>query len=154
MPIEKLPSGTHGARTPPSFVGKLMPVLMWFHRRRHDRLFGMDLLYLTTIGAKSGQERATPLVRVDDGRGGWYVIASNGGAARHPGWYHNVAAHPDQVWVEVGGRKRPVTAEQLSPEARAEVWRDRISGMGGFDGYETKTDRTIPVLRLTPKDAS
>src|SRR4051812_30411821 len=99
MSIEKPPRGTHGGRTPPGFVGKfVMPLMVKVHRRAGDQFKGMDLLYLTTVGAKSGQKRTTPVARFDDGGGGWVVVASAAGAASHPGWYHNLAAHPDQVW--------------------------------------------------------
>ena len=115
MSIEKPPAGTRGGKTPPSLVNKLMmPVMMRIHRRGGDRFQGMALLYITTVGAHSGQQRTNPVARFEDGQGGWYVVASAGGAAQHPAWYHNLAAHPDQVWVEVGGTKRQVTVEQLS----------------------------------------
>src|SRR4051794_24998060 len=115
MSIEKPPPGTHGGRTPPSLVSKLlMPVMMRLHRRAGDRFQGMDLLYLTTVGAQSGRQRTNPVARFDDGRGGWYVVASAGGAAQHPGWYHNIAAHPDQVWVQFGGTKRQGAIAQPS----------------------------------------
>ena len=114
MPMEKPPAGTRGARTPPSFVNKLvMPIMMRIHRRGGDRFQGMDLLYLTTVGARSGQQRTNPVARFDDGHGGWHVVASAGGAAQHPAWYHNIAAHPDQVWVEFGGKKHRVKVEQF-----------------------------------------
>ena len=153
MSIEKPPPGTRGTRTPPSFVGKLvMPLLVRFHRRSKDQFKGMDLLYLTTIGAKSGHERTTPLARFDDGGGGWVVVASAGGAATHPGWYHNLAAHPDQVSAEWGGKKHAVAVEQLEGEARERAWQVVTSKVPGFLSYEEKTDRTLPVLRLTPTD--
>jgi deazaflavin-dependent oxidoreductase (nitroreductase family) len=155
MSIEKPPSGTRGTRTPPSFVGKLvMPLLVRFHRRKGDHFQGMDLLYLTTIGAKSGKERTTPLARFDDGGGGWVVVASAGGAATHPGWYHNLAAHPDQAWAEWGGAKHAVSAEQLDGEARDRAWKVVTSEAPGFLAYEKKTDRRLPVLRLTPSDGT
>jgi deazaflavin-dependent oxidoreductase (nitroreductase family) len=78
----------------------------------------MNLLYLTTTGAHSGRQRTTPVARFDDGAGGWYVVASAGGSASHPDWYHNLAAHPDQVWAEVGRAKRRVRVEQLSGAER------------------------------------
>jgi deazaflavin-dependent oxidoreductase (nitroreductase family) len=153
MSIEKPPQGTHGTRTPPGFVGKfVMPLMVKVHRRAGDQFKGMNLLYLTTVGAKSGQKRTTPLARFDDGGGGWVVVASAGGAAAHPGWYHNLAAHPDQVWAEWGGEKHAVTVQQLEGESRAHAWEVVTSKAPGFISYETKTDRTLPVLRLTPTD--
>jgi deazaflavin-dependent oxidoreductase (nitroreductase family) len=152
MPISKPPAGTRGVRTPPGFLGRIMtPLMIRIHRRGGDRFAGMDLLYLTTVGARSGQPRTNPLARFDDGRGGWLVVASAGGAAAHPGWYHNVVAHPDDVVAEVDGVRRAVQVEQLDGDARAEAWRQIVASASRFGGYEQKTDRSIPVLRLTPE---
>src|SRR3954454_22963469 len=146
MSIEKPPPGTHGGRTPPSLISKLlMPVMMRLHRRAGDRFQGMDLLYLTTVGAQSGRQRTNPVARFDDGRGGWYVVASAAGAAQHPGWYHNVAAHPDDVSVEFGGTTRRVTVEQLEGEERDQAWAGIVQKSPSFGAYPTKTDRQIPV---------
>jgi deazaflavin-dependent oxidoreductase (nitroreductase family) len=151
MTIPKPPPGTRGAKTPPKLVNRaLMPVMMRVHRRSADRFQGMDLLYITTVGARSGRQRTNPVARFDDGKGGWYVVASAGGAAGHPAWYHNVAAHPDQVWVEFGGTKRQVKVEQLSGDDRSEVWQQVVARSPNFGAYPQKTDREIPVLRLTP----
>ena len=155
MSIEKLPSGTRGARTPPGVLGRIMtPLMVKIHRRGHDRFGGMDLLYLTTVGARSGQRRTTPVARFDDGQGGWVVVASAGGAATHPGWYHNMAAHPDQVWAEVAGTRHRVQVEQLEGEMRERVWALITERAPRFKGYLDKTDRTLPLLRLTPLDTA
>ena len=151
MAIEKLPGGTRGSRTPPSLLGKILtPVMVRIHRRSGDRFGGMDLLYLTTVGARSGARRTTPVARFDDGAGGWIIVASAGGAAQHPSWYHNIAAHPDQVQVEVGGTEHRVLVKQLEGEERAEAWSRVVQHSNRFEGYTTKTDRRLPVLRLTP----
>ena len=152
MSIEKPPSGTRGARTPPKFVGKLvMPLMMRLHRRAGDRFQGMDLLYLTTVGARSGQQRTHPVARFDDGAGGWFVVASFAGAAHHPAWYLNLAAHPDRVIVEIGGHKHHVSVEQLAGDERARAWEQITTAAPNFKGYTDKTDRELPVLRLTPQ---
>ena len=151
MAIEKLPGGTRGSRTPPSLLSKIMtPLMVRVHRRSGDRFQGMDLLYLTTVGARSGARRTTPVARFDDGAGGWIIVASAGGAAHHPSWYHNIAAHPDQVEVEVAGRGHRVRVDQLEGEQREEAWARVVEGAPRFQGYLTKTDRQLPVLRLTP----
>jgi deazaflavin-dependent oxidoreductase (nitroreductase family) len=92
------------------------------------------------------------VARFDQDDGSWVVCASFGGAAEHPAWYHNVVAHPDQVWAEVGGSKRRVRVEQLDGEARERAWRQIVAQAPGFQGYLEKTDRVLPVLRLTPVD--
>jgi deazaflavin-dependent oxidoreductase (nitroreductase family) len=120
------------------------------HRLSGDRFQGMDLVYLTTVGAKTGERRVTPIARFPDGDDAWLVVASNGGAAGHPSWYHNVAAHPDQVWVEVAGRRFRANVEQLSGERREDAWGRITAQQPRFAGYQRNTDRTIPVLRLTP----
>ena len=154
MAIRKLPEGTRGARTPPRFLAKAMTgLLVRVHRRSGDRFNGMDLLYLTTVGARSSRRRTTPVARFDDGAGGWFVVASASGAAHHPGWYHNIAAHPDQVWAEVSGTRRRVEVEQLEGEARDRAWAAVVERAPNFEAYLEKTDRALPVLRLTPADA-
>ena len=151
MPVEKLPGGTRGTRTPPSLLSRIMtPLMVRMHKRAGDRFGGMDLLYLTTIGAKSGERRTAPVARFEDGGGGWIVVASAGGAAHHPGWYHNIAAHPDQIWVEVSGDEQRVRADQLEGAEREQAWARVVEGAARFEGYVAKTDRQLPVLRLTP----
>jgi deazaflavin-dependent oxidoreductase (nitroreductase family) len=134
-------------------MGRVMtPVMVRVHRLSGNRFAGMDLLYLTTVGARSGQTRTTPVARFDDGSGGWLVVASAGGAATHPAWYHNIAAHPEDVRAEVGGVRHPVRVEQLDGDARDAAWRKIVERAPRFGGYEQKTDRSMPVLRLTPLD--
>jgi len=150
MSIEKLPAGSRGAKTPPRLVVKLlMPIMEKIHRRSGDRFGGFDVLYLHTVGAKSGQARTSPVARMDDGKGGVLVVASYGGAQQHPAWYHNIVAHPDQVSMEYGGRVQRVTVRQLEGDERAHAWTHITEQVPRFKGYETKTDRELPVLRLT-----
>jgi deazaflavin-dependent oxidoreductase (nitroreductase family) len=152
MPIRKPPPGTRGVRTPPGALGRVMtPLMIRVHRLTGNRFAGMELLYLTAVGARSGQPRTTPVARFDDGRGGWLIVASAGGAATHPGWYHNVVAHPDDVVAEVDGVRHAVTVEQLDGDERAQAWQKLVAAAPRFGDYETKTDRTIPILRLTPR---
>ena len=153
MPVQKLPGGTRGTRQPPGWLAKIMkPLVIRIHRRHGDTFQGHDLLYLTTVGAKSGETRMNPVARFDDGGGGWIIVASAGGTAKHPGWYHNVCAHPDQVRAEVGGKTYRVTVDQLEGEARDRAWAAVVTKSPRFEGYTHKTDRVLPVLRLTPVD--
>ena len=130
-------------------VGRM---LAGWHRRSGDRFQGMDLLYLTTVGAKTGQKRQVAVTRVADGDDAWLVVASAGGSAHHPAWYHNLAAHPDQVWIEFGGRQLRVIPTQLDGDARAEAWQRVVEAVPRFAGYERATDRTLPVIRLSRAD--
>jgi deazaflavin-dependent oxidoreductase (nitroreductase family) len=154
MSFQKLPGGTRGARVPRSnaVTRALNRVAMSWHRRSGDKFQGQDLLYLTTVGAKSGQERQSTVARFADGDDGWVVVASAAGSARHPAWYHNIAAHPDQVWIEFGGRHMRVTATQLEGHARAQAWQRITQLQPRYSSYEQKTDRAIPVIRLTRAD--
>jgi F420H(2)-dependent quinone reductase len=73
-----------------------------------------------------------------------------GGSARNPSWYHNIAAHPDQVWIEVAGQQLRVTAEQLDGEPREAAWQRIVESQPRYAGYQRKTDRVLPILRLSP----
>jgi deazaflavin-dependent oxidoreductase (nitroreductase family) len=76
-------------------------------------------------------------------------VASAAGAARNPDWYHNIAAHPGQVKIELSGRTIPVTAEQLHGAERDEAWRHISAAAPRFAAYQRKTDRELPIIRLT-----
>ena len=101
----------------PSFFTPVMKFMnnQMIRRYHHGgKAAGMDGLVLTTVGAKTGQRRQTLLGTFPDGDGAWLVVASAGGATKNPAWYHNLAAHPDQAQVEVGGKTVDVTATQLA----------------------------------------
>lgn len=150
MSFQKTPSGTRGGRGIPSnAVTRLMTKAMTgWHRRSGDKFQGMDLLYLTTVGAKSGEKRQSTVSRFADGDDAWLIVASAGGAAKNPAWYHNIAAHPDQVWVEFGGEQQRVTPSQLAGEAREQAWQRITQAQPRYAGYQNKTDREIPIIRL------
>jgi deazaflavin-dependent oxidoreductase (nitroreductase family) len=114
-----------------------------------SRRMGFPVVLLTTQGANTGQARTTPLGGFEDGKDSWLVVASLGGSARHPAWFLNMAKHPDDIWLEVGGEKFKVRAESLGGEERFEALA-RISAIAPRYGrYQEKTDREIPILRLT-----
>ena len=110
----------------------------------------MDLLYLTTVGARTGQKRLTPVTRFADSDGAWLIVASAAGSAHNPSWYHNIAAHPDQIWIEVAGQHMRVEAEQLDGQRREEAWQRIVSIQPRYAGYQRKTDRVLPIIRLAP----
>jgi deazaflavin-dependent oxidoreductase (nitroreductase family) len=150
------PAGTRGARMPGSsgvFARWSQRQVGRQHRRKGYRFQGMDLLFLTTTGRKSGQLHETPVAWFADGDDAWLIVASAGGAARNPGWYRNLATHPDQVSIELPGRKLRVRAQQLDGDPREEAWQRIIAAQPRFAKYQTKTDRTLPVIRLVPADA-
>jgi len=151
------PSGTRGFALP-KIAQSIFRALAGFgylvQRAMGDRMKvqGQRLLMLTTVGAKTGKRRQASLARFTDPdhQGSWLIVGSNAGAVRHPGWCHNIVAHPDQVWITIAGVKSQVRPELLTPDERDKAWRMVISLAPGYRRYETTTDRQIPIFRLTP----
>jgi F420H(2)-dependent quinone reductase len=106
------------------------------------------VLLLTTIGRKSGQPRTSPLFFQPDGDR-LVIIASNGGSSRHPSWYLNLLDNPD-VTVELEGRSGKMRARIASDDERARLWPAMQAVYSGYDGYERKTERHIPLVILEP----
>jgi deazaflavin-dependent oxidoreductase (nitroreductase family) len=153
MSFQKTPGGTRGAWVPPSnaVTRALNRVAMSWHRRSGDKMQGMDLLYLTTVGAKTGQKRQSTVARFADREDAWLVVASADGSAHHPAWYHNIAAHPDQVWIEFGGRQLRVTATQLDGEARAKHAQRITQIQPRYAGYEQEDRPRHPRHPAAPR---
>jgi deazaflavin-dependent oxidoreductase (nitroreductase family) len=109
---------------------------------------GAPMILVTHKGAKSGQERTTPLVYTKDGDR-LVIVASKGGAPTNPAWFHNIKANP-RVTVEVGDDRFEAEAEiyEDGPERRR-LFDGQAAVMPGFSEYESKTDRVIPVVALT-----
>ena len=105
------------------------------------------LLLLTTVGAKTGRRRTTPLMFHRDGDR-LLVIASNVGAPQHPDWYVNLRADP-RVTVEVGTETYDAAAATAEGAERAQLWTMLKQTYPFFADHEAKTDRTIPVVILT-----
>lgn len=122
-------------------------------RRKGGQMMGMDLLVLHTVGRRTGEARENPLAWFDDGAGGRLVVASGGGT-RHPGWFANLVAHPEQVAVELhGAGTTPVTAHVLDDAERARVWPAIAAAAPTIDKHQSKSDRQYPVVRLVPAGA-
>ncbi len=145
------PTGTRGAKQPGRTFRWMNRLIMGRARRTEGKTMGMNLLVLTTVGRKSGQERQTPLAWFPGPDGSWLVVASANGAQANPAWYLNLAAHPDQVTVEQAGRKVAVTAEELHGAEREQAWQQIKAAADNFRKYEQTTDRKLPVIRLTPR---
>jgi F420H(2)-dependent quinone reductase len=110
---------------------------------------GRPVVVLTTLGAKSGKIRKTPLMRVEiDGE--YAVVASLGGAPKHPVWYHNIKAHPE-VELQDGPNKQDMVAREVTGEEKARWWEAAVATWPDYAEYQKKTDREIPVFVLTPK---
>jgi deazaflavin-dependent oxidoreductase (nitroreductase family) len=109
---------------------------------------GGKVLLLTTTGNKSGIERTAPVMYFEDG-GNNYVVASFGGAPEHPAWYKNLSAKP-QVTVQIGSRAFSAKAATVDEAERVRLFAKVKAEMKQFAGYEKKTQRVIPIVRLDP----
>ena len=114
-------------------------------------LQGRPIILLTSIGAKSGKLRKTPLMRIEHD-GEYAVVASMGGAPTHPVWYHNLVANP-HVELQDGPVKRDYTAHEAAGDERAAWWERAVAAWPDYADYQTRTSRQIPVFVLTPNEA-
>jgi deazaflavin-dependent oxidoreductase (nitroreductase family) len=116
---------------------------------RMSTAIGQQVLVVETIGAKSGARRRIPLVYVTDGDD-IVLIASKGGAAKNPAWYHNLNANPDvRVWAK--GRSGDYRAREAEGEERERLWAKAVDYYAGYDTYQARTGgRRIPVMVLEP----
>ena len=114
------------------------------------RVPGMPaMLLLDHVGAKSGKARTTPLVYIEDGDA-FVIVASKGGHPKHPAWFHNLRANPDTT-IQVGSRKIPVTARVATDVERDRLWPAVVRAYRGYEGYQRRTGRKIPLVMLEPR---
>ena len=109
---------------------------------------GVPTLLITTTGRKTGLARTTPLIFSRDGDD-YVVVASKGGAPSHPNWYVNLTDKPDAE-IQVLGEHLRVRARTASPEDKARLWRIVTAQWPNYDVYQSRTEREIPVVVLTP----
>jgi deazaflavin-dependent oxidoreductase (nitroreductase family) len=107
---------------------------------------GAPMLLLDHVGAKSGIKRTSPLLYVDAGDD-VAIIASKGGYPKHPAWFHNLKANPDTT-IQIGTETRPIRARVATGEERDRLWDKAANAYGGYEGYQERTDRKIPVVVL------
>ena len=107
---------------------------------------GAKTLLLTTRGRKTGEPRTAPLI-YESSPTGYVIVASNGGARRHPGWYRNLLRDP-HVEVQVEDAVFPAEARTTTGDERAALWRLAAQQWPPYDEYETRTSREIPVVVL------
>jgi deazaflavin-dependent oxidoreductase (nitroreductase family) len=113
---------------------------------------GVPIIVLTSVGARTGNLRKTPLMRVEhDGR--YAVVASKGGAPEHPVWYHNLLANP-HVELQDGETVHELVARELTGDERATWWARAVEVWPDYAEYQKKTDRLIPVFVLERSDAT
>jgi deazaflavin-dependent oxidoreductase (nitroreductase family) len=109
------------------------------------------MLLLDHVGAKSGKRRTTPLAYLKDGEN-LVLVASKGGHPRNPAWFHNLRANPDTN-IQVGSRRIPVRAHVATPPERQRLWPEVVRLYSGYQGYQERTDREIPLVVLEPRSS-
>jgi len=153
MTIRVSSRGTRGARVPTlliKLIGKWQ--LRTYRRAGEQRVSasaGFPVVLLTTRGAKTGRTRTAPLGGFADGENAWLVAATLGGSVRHPSWFLNMAKHPDDIWLEVGTERFKVRGESLEGQERVEALARIAKIAPRYGKYQEKTDREIPIVRLT-----
>ena len=109
---------------------------------------GMPIILLTTVGAKTGKLRKTPLMRVEH-NGEYACVASLGGAPKNPVWYYNIAKN-SRVELQDGSVTRDYDAREVFGDEKGVWWERAVEAYPDYADYQTKTDRQIPVFVLTP----
>ena len=109
------------------------------------------VLLLTTVGARSGQMRTSPLMYLPDDREKYrvFVFAAYAGADVDPDWYRNILAHPDRIQVEIGAETWAASAQVVSEPRRSDLYDEQARRVPRFAEYQAKTSRTIPVIEIT-----
>ena len=140
-------------------TGELAPSTAGWARRQVERyeatdgaeaneLRGRPIIVLTSVGAQTGKLRKTALMRVEHD-GLYAVVASMGGAPKHPVWYYNLKKNP-HVELQDGATKRDYVAREVTGDEKAVWWEPRRGGLARLREYQKKTDRQIPVFVLEP----
>jgi F420H(2)-dependent quinone reductase len=108
---------------------------------------GRPIVLITSVGAKSGKLRKTPLMRVEH-NGEYVAVGSLGGSPTNPVWVHNLRAHP-HVELQDGDQRHDYTVRELDGDERAVWWERAVQAFPPYAGYQRKTKRKIPVFLLT-----
>jgi deazaflavin-dependent oxidoreductase (nitroreductase family) len=114
-----------------------------------NTLRGKPIVVMTSVGAKSGKLRKTPLMRVEHD-GEYAVVASKGGAPEHPTWYWNLVGNP-HVELQDGALRREYDARLVEGDERLRWWEAAVAAWPDYADYQTRTDREIPVFVLEPR---
>jgi len=138
-----------------SFAVQMMSkVNTWIYRASGGKLGakfvgGAPVFLLITKGRKSGEPRTAPLIYLQDGDD-YVLVASKGGMSHHPAWYLNLEANPE-CEVEIGQARSPMRARRVSDEEKATLWPRLLAVYPDYDDYQARTERNIPVVRLSPR---
>jgi deazaflavin-dependent oxidoreductase (nitroreductase family) len=111
---------------------------------------GLPIIVVTTRGRKSGAIRKMALMRVEHD-GEYALVASMGGAPKHPVWYLNLLAHPDEVTLQDGDKPFPVSIREVDGAEKASWWKRAVDAYPPYAEYQAKTERQIPVVIATPR---
>lgn len=110
---------------------------------------GLPIVVITTRGHRTGKLRKTPLMRVEHG-GEYALVASQGGAPKHPSWYRNLAADPTALTLQDGPEPHDFVARELQGDEREAWWERAVEAYPPYASYQEKTDRVIPVFLASP----
>ena len=111
----------------------------------------MPVLELTTTGRKTGQQRTLMLTSPLQDGDTIIVVASRGGDDQHPAWFLNLQANPNVEVAYKGGKRKPMTAHVATADERAELWPKVVAAQKRYGEYQTKTEREIPLVLLSPR---
>ncbi|HEX4977763.1 MAG TPA: nitroreductase family deazaflavin-dependent oxidoreductase [Nocardioides sp.] len=109
---------------------------------------GLPVVVVTSLGARSGKIRKTPLMRVEH-EGSYALVASQGGAPEHPTWYHNVTKHP-LIELQDGPVRQDMRVREVTGEEKAVWWERAVAAFPNYAEYQRRTDREIPLLVAEP----
>jgi deazaflavin-dependent oxidoreductase (nitroreductase family) len=148
------PAGRRPSKLVAGLQNALTAAHSFLYRSSNGRLGGTiansPVLLLTTTGRRSGKQRTVPLLYLQDGRN-VVLVASNGGAVRHPNWWLNLQT-TGEAWVQIDGIRRQVKAEQASEAEKRRLWPLLTAMYPGYKRYQEITDRDIPVVILYSAD--
>ena len=138
-------------------MGPFAKLLIGFHtaiyRLTGGRVMGSfgraPVLLLTTTGRKSGKKRTMPLLYLEEG-GLYFVVGSSGGSPKHPAWYLNLTANPASA-LQIQDRTLSATAETVAGDEKKRLWNRFNEIYPDYETYQKKTERDIPVVKLTPQ---
>ena len=109
---------------------------------------GLPVIIVTSVGASSGKLRKTPLMRVEhDGR--YALVASQGGAPKHPTWYYNLIRDP-HIELQDGEAPQDMSVRLLRGAEKREWWKRAVDAFPNYAKYQEKTERQIPVFLAEP----
>jgi len=134
------------------YLNRLDRLVLRISRGRHtaaNLLTGLPVIWLKTTGARSSQERLTPVAGIYDGDN-YVLIASYLGSSHHPAWYYNIKSNP-RLSISENGRTAEYTARELSGDERERCWKLAVKSYSGFEKYERRArSRQLPVIICSP----